>query len=70
MVGAALVWTEAVTRVTDGHISDEIHEQVRPFFSEKEISDLTLAVAAINAWNRLSIAARLVPGGYQATKVA
>ena len=67
---AALAWTEAVTRVTDGHISDEIHEQVRPFFSEKELSDLTLAVAAINAWNRLSIAARLVPGGYQAAKVA
>ena len=67
---AALAWTEAVTRVTDGHISDEIHEQVRPFFSEKELSDLTLAVAAINAWNRISIAGRLVPGGYQAAKVA
>ena len=67
---AALAWTEAVTRVADGHISDAVHEQVRPFFSEKELSDLTLAVAAINAWNRLSIAARLVPGGYQAAKVA
>lgn len=67
---AALAWTEAVTRVTDGHISDEVHEQVRPFFSEKELSDLTLAVAAINAWNRISIAGRLVPGGYQAAKVA
>jgi len=67
---AALAWTEGVTRVTDGHISDEIHEQVRPFFSEKELSDLTLAVAAINAWNRISIAGRLVPGGYQAAKVA
>ena len=67
---AALAWTEAVTRVTDGHISDEIHEQVQPFFSEKELSDLTLAVAAINARNRMSIAGRLVPGGYQAAKVA
>ena len=67
---AALAWTEGVTRVTDGHISDEIHEQVRPFFSEKELSDLTLAVVAINAWNRISIAGRLVPGGYQAAKVA
>jgi AhpD family alkylhydroperoxidase len=67
---AALAWTEAVTRVTDGHISDAVYEQVRPFFSEKELSDMSLAVAAINAWNRLSIAARLVPGGYQATKVA
>ena len=67
---AALAWTEAVTRVTDGHISDEIHEQVRPFFSETELSNLTLAVAAINAWNRISIAGRLVPGGYKAAKVA
>lgn len=67
---AALAWTEAVTRVTDGHISDEVYEQVRPHFSEKELSDLTLAVAAINAWNRISIAGRLVPGGYKAAKVA
>src|SRR5688500_8021624 len=66
---AALAWTEAVTRVTDGHISDAVHDEVRPFFSEKELSDMTLAVAAINAWIRLSIAARLVPGGYQAAKV-
>lgn len=35
----------------------------------KELSDLTLAVAAINAWNRLSIAARIVPGGYQPAKM-
>ena len=67
---AALAWTEAVTRVTDGHVSDAVYEQVRPFFSEKELSDMTLAVAAINAWNRISIAGRLVPGGYQAAKVA
>jgi AhpD family alkylhydroperoxidase len=67
---AALAWTEAVTRVADGHVPDAVYEQVRPHFSEKELSDLTLAVVAINAWNRLSIAARLVPGGYQAAKVA
>ena len=67
---AALAWTEAVTRVADGQVPDAVYEQVRPFFSEKELSDLTLAVAAINAWNRISIAGRLVPGGYQAAKVA
>ena len=67
---AALAWTEAVTRITDGHVSDAVHEEVRPFLSEKELSDLTLAVAAINAWNRISIAGRLVPGGYTAAKVA
>jgi len=67
---AALAWTEAVTRVAEGHVPDAVFEQVRPHFSEKELSDLTLAVAAINAWNRLSIAARLVPGGYQAVAPA
>ena len=63
---AALLWTEAVTRITEGHVPDDVHEQVRAHFNQKELSDLTLAVATINAWNRLSIAARLVPGTYQA----
>jgi AhpD family alkylhydroperoxidase len=66
---AALAWTEAVTRVADGHVPDSVYEEVRPHFSEKELSSLTLVVAAINAWNRLSIAARLVPGAYQPAKV-
>jgi AhpD family alkylhydroperoxidase len=60
---AALAWTEAATLVAVGHVSDAVYEDVRPHFSDRELSDLTLAVAAINAWNRLSIAARLVPGG-------
>jgi AhpD family alkylhydroperoxidase len=62
---AALAWTEAVTRVADGHVPDAIYDVVQPHFTERELSDLTLAVAAINAWNRLSIAARLVPGAYE-----
>ena len=67
---AALAWTEAVTLLADGHVSDAVYEQVRSHLSERELSDLTLAVAAINAWNRLSIAARLVPGAYKAAAVA
>jgi AhpD family alkylhydroperoxidase len=67
---AALAWTEAVTLITSGHVPDVVHEDARRHFSEGELSDLTLAVAAINAWNRLSIAARLVPGGYQPAKAA
>jgi AhpD family alkylhydroperoxidase len=63
---AALAWTEAVTLITDGHVSDEVYEEVQPHFTEKELSDLTLAVATINAWNRLSIASRAEPGKYQA----
>lgn len=62
---AALAWTEAVTLIADGHVPDAVHEHARAHFSEQELSNLTLAVAAINAWNRLSIAARLVPGKYQ-----
>jgi AhpD family alkylhydroperoxidase len=62
---AALAWTEAVTLITDGHVSDEVYDQVRTHFTEKELADLTLAVATINAWNRLAIAARVEPGTYK-----
>ncbi len=62
---AALAWTEAVTLVAQSHVSDAVYDEVRPHFTEKELADLTLAVAAINAWNRLSIAARTVPGEYK-----
>ena len=62
---AALAWTEAVTRVADTHVSDEIYEEVRPHFNEKELADLTFAIATINAWNRLAISLRAEPGKYQ-----
>jgi AhpD family alkylhydroperoxidase len=62
---AALEWAEAVTLLTHGHVSDAVFERVSGQFNEKEISDLTLAVATINAWNRLSIAARTPAGSYQ-----
>ena len=67
---AALEWGEGVTLLADGHVSDEVYERVRHHFSDKELADLTLAVAAINAWNRLSIAARLTPGSYQPAVLA
>ena len=67
---AALAWTEAVTVITDGHVPDAVYGVARSHFNEKELSDLTLAVATINAWNRLSISARLVPGAYQPTKAS
>jgi AhpD family alkylhydroperoxidase len=62
---AALGWTEAVTNIQQGHVPDEVYEQTRKHFSDKELADLTLAVVSINAWNRLAIAARSVPGKYQ-----
>jgi AhpD family alkylhydroperoxidase len=62
---AALAWTEAVTCVANGHVPDSAHDEVRTHFNETELADLTLAVATTNAWNRLSIAARLTPGTYK-----
>jgi AhpD family alkylhydroperoxidase len=62
---AALAWAEAVTRVTEGHVPDEVYEQARAQFSEEELVNLTLAVATINGWNRLNIAFRTEPGSYQ-----
>ena len=62
---AALAWTEAVTRLTEGHVPDEVYEEVRRSFSEKELADLTLAVVTINGWNRLNIALRTPAGSYQ-----
>jgi AhpD family alkylhydroperoxidase len=62
---AALAWTEAVTLIANGHVPQVVYQEAIQHFSEKELADLTLAVAAINAWNRLSIAGRLTPGTYQ-----
>ena len=61
---AALAWTEAVTRIGEG-ISDALFAETSGHFSEKELADLTWAVAAINAWNRVAISFRSVPGVYQ-----
>jgi len=65
---AALTWAESVTNIQAGHVPDGVFERVKEFFNDKELADLTLAVTAINSWNRLSIAARTVPGTYQPAK--
>lgn len=62
---AALAWAEAVTRVSDTHVPDEVYEEARRHFSEKELVDLNWVVVAINAWNRLAIPFRTPPGMYQ-----
>jgi len=59
---AALAWTEALTRLPEGGVPDELYERVRGQYSEKELSDLTFEVMAINAWNRAGIAFKSVPG--------
>ena len=67
---AALEWTEALTLVSETHAPDDVFERVREQFSEDELAHLTLAIVAINGWNRLNIAARTVPGDYVAGSLA
>ena len=62
---AALAWTEAVTFIAQGHAADEAFELVRAQFSEKEVADLTFAIATINAWNRLATSLRSPAGSYR-----
>ncbi len=52
----------ALTRLPEGGVPDEIYERVRGQLSEKEISDLTFSIMAINAWNRAGVAFKSVPG--------
>jgi AhpD family alkylhydroperoxidase len=65
---AALAWTEAVTLLTEGHVSDETFAQVRPHFTDQELVSLTMAVIGINSWNRVNVAFRMVPGAYKSDR--
>ena len=58
---AALAWTEALTDITHGHVPDDVYEQARKVFTDRELVDLTLAITNINAWNRIQIAFRVNP---------
>lgn len=58
---AAFAWAESVTLVSQTHVPDGVYEETRKQFSEKEISDLTLAIATMNAWNRMAISFRKLP---------
>lgn len=61
---AALAWTEILTQIPAQGVPDELYDRVRTQFSEKEVSDLTFLVMSINAWNRVNVALRVVPGTY------
>ncbi len=65
---AALAWAEAVTLVSQTHVPDEVYEEARKYFSEKELVDLTMAVIAINSWNRMAISMRTLAGSYEPRK--
>ena len=62
---AALAWAEAVTEVSETRVPDDVYVEARRQFDARQLADLTLAVVAINGWNRLNIAFRTTPGTYQ-----
>ena len=62
---AALAWTEAVTLVADSHVPDDVYDEVSNHFTEDELVALTLAIVAVNGWNRLNIAFRMEAGNYR-----
>ena len=61
---AALAWTEALTQIATHEVSDAVYEEARRHFDEKALVDLTLAIIAINGWNRLNVAFRTKVGAY------
>ena len=62
---AALAWTEAVTLISESHVPDEVYNQVRQHFCEEELVNLTMAIVAINGWNRLEVSFRGIAGSYR-----
>ncbi len=62
---AALAWAEALTLVAGHDVHDAVYAQARAQFDEKELVDLTLAIVAINGWNRLAVGFRAEVGNYQ-----
>lgn len=62
---AALAWTEELTKISEREVSDELYDETRQYFGEKELVTLTMAVIAINGWNRLAISMRTEPGSYK-----
>ena len=63
---AALSWTDALTDLAHQDVTDDLFDAVRLHFDEKELVDLTMAVIAINGWNRLAVGFRTPVGGYVA----
>lgn len=67
---AALAWTEAVTLIGEGHVPDSVYREAQEHFTDEELMRLTMAIVAINGWNRLCIAFRVPAGTYQPAKRA
>ncbi|MEV6838908.1 carboxymuconolactone decarboxylase family protein [Streptomyces sp. NPDC051133] len=62
---AALALTEAVTVLTEGFVPDEVYERAAKHFDEAGLAHLIALITVINGWNRLMVARRVPPGGFQ-----
>lgn len=62
---AALAWTEALTLISEDEVSDSLYKATLEHLNEEEIVALTMAIIAINGWNRLAISFRTPPGSYE-----
>jgi AhpD family alkylhydroperoxidase len=58
---AVLALTESVTLVADTHVPDDVYEEVRAFFDEKQTAEIIMQIVVINAWNRIAVSTRLMP---------
>ena len=67
---AALDWAEAVTRLGEHGVSDDVYDRARAAFSEEELLNLTLVIGMINTWNRVNVAFQTPAGSYQPAKQA
>lgn len=62
---ATLEWTEELTLISQNEVSDNLYNNMRQYFTEEELLTLTMAVVAINGWNRLAISFRSEVGSYE-----
>ncbi|MBE9168603.1 carboxymuconolactone decarboxylase family protein [Pleurocapsales cyanobacterium LEGE 06147] len=60
-----LALTEAITLISQDHVSDELYEEIGRYFSPDKIVKILMAIVTINAWNRIAITTRMVPGTYE-----
>lgn len=58
---AVLAFTEAVTLISDEHVPDDIYNEMKRHFDDKQIAQILMAIVTINSWNRIAIATRMVP---------
>lgn len=65
---AALAWTEAMTLISENDMSDALYQEVTKHFNDQDLVALTMAIVAINGWNRLAIGFRVEPGSYKASE--